>query len=286
MNDVEKDADKKLGGRRKRKQSEVVGSATDQVASTPVRTTPAPSYEVFPPGWQLKSPTRPLPPPPQPATPAQSGTPFYGMPPPSGGPVVRKETPRGGGRGGRRGQGTTPRSRKPRTNKQKTAFPIATTEAAFQQQQLIIQQHQQQQQQQHGYAKPISIPGMLNNSSPTSGSTQYEALNLVTSMPNNTAIPQSPTSSNSASIITAPKVVVVSSSSSPLTSGTVVSTINTKPSTTPVSSGQVTQILRQNLMSVSVPSTVAMSPYGGPLRMPNIPQVFPLVFLFYSSLFP
>ena len=288
VNDVEKDTDKKLGGRRKRKQSEVVGSTTDQVASTPVKTTPAaPSYEVFPPGWQLKSPSRPLPlpPPPQPATPSQSGTPFYGMPPPSGGPVGRKETPRGGGRGGRRGQGTTPRSRKPRSsNKLKTAFPIATTEATLQHQQLIIQQHQQQQQQhqQHGYAKPVSIPGMLNNSSPTAGSTQYEALNLVTSMSNNTTIPQSPTSSNpvnSASAIPAPKVVVVSSSSSPLTSGTIVSTINTKPTMTPVSSAQATQILRQNLMSVSVPSSAGMSPYGGPLRLPNIPQVL-VMFLF------
>ena len=178
--------------------------------------------------------------------------------------------------------------KKPQTLK--TAFPIATTEATLQHQQLIIQQHQQQQQQQqqHGYAKPVSIPGMLNNSSPTAGSTQYEALNLVTSMSNNTTIPQSPTSSNpvnSASAITAPKVVVVSSSSSPLTSGTIVSTINTKPTMTPVSSAQATQILRQNLMSVSVPSSAGMSPYGGPLRLPNIPQVLCHVsFLLLSSI--
>jgi hypothetical protein len=188
------------------------------------------------------------------------------MPPPIT-PVSRKATP-GGGRGSRRGQGTTPRVRKPRASNKsnqgglKTIFPVTadpsqfTQQFAHQQQQIIIQQPQQQ----VGFPKSVTISGVLN-STPN----QYDSVSISSSMPNN--IPQS-TVATSANI-TAPKVVVVSSTPSPLASAT--STMNTKPITTQITTSQATQILRQNLMSVSLPSSV-MS-YGGSLRLPNIPQV-------------
>jgi hypothetical protein len=213
-------------------------------------------------GWHLKSPTRPVQTAPMQTPPSH----FQGMPPPSG-PVGRKAT---SGRGGKRGQGTTPRSRKPRTPKQtnmagaaKTNFPIPN-DVAFQQQ---LMQHQQQQQQ-HGYAKPI----LLTTSSP--GSTQYEALNLATNSSTNMGGTTTSTSS-----ITAPKVVVVSSSaSSPVSSAS-----NVAKPTTPTSSMQTTQILRQNLMSV--PTTTMSQQYANALRLPNIPQVPINYFSLYKIMF-
>ena len=192
------------------------------------------------------------------------------MPPPIT-PVGRKATP-GGGRGSRRGQGTTPRVRKPRASNKvnqgglKTIFPITADPSQFtqqfqhQQHQIIIQQQPQQQQQQHaGFPKSVTISGVLN-ASPN----QYESVSISNSMVNN--IPQSTITTSSS--ITAPKVVVVSSAPSLITS----STMTTKPITTQITTSQATQILRQNLMSVSVPSS-AMSSYGGSMRLPNIPQV-------------
>ena len=194
---------------------------------------------------------------------------LHEMPPPVT-PAGRKATP-GGGRGSRRGQGTTPRSRKPRASNKlnqgglKTIFPITSDPSQFSQQfqhqqHQIIMQQPQPQQQHAGFPKSVTISGVLNP--PTN---QYDSIS-ISNMPNN--IPQCSIATSSSSI-TSPKVVVVSSASSPITSAT--STLTTKPIMTQITTGQATQILRQNLMSVSVPSSV-MS-FGGSMRLPNIPQV-------------
>jgi len=168
------------------------------------------------------------------------------MPPPSG-PVGRKATP---GRGGRRGQATTPRPRKPRaSNKvnlagEKATYPDANDVAAYQQQ--IILQHQQQQQ-----SAKLVVP-----KSP--GQTQFEP---ATNSFQNSVV-------NAAA--TAPKVVVVSSA--PSTLGANVAAKPTQSMASMMSTA--TQIMRQQPSTeTTITNQTPVSTAATPLRLPNIPQV-------------
>ena len=71
VTEAEKESEKKIPGKRKRKQSEAISGGSEVEPATPVKTA-SPPYEVFGPGWQLKSPTRPTPPTPVQPVPAQN----------------------------------------------------------------------------------------------------------------------------------------------------------------------------------------------------------------------
>lgn len=279
--DIDKEDDRKPGNRRKRKQSDVNDDQPQPIKSSP-------SYQVFPPGWHIRSPNRPTYPPPPPPPVEQPRQTAITMPPPSAPPIGRKGTP---GTRGRRGQGSTPRARKPRSMNKLSHKGVSSQSDPMFQQQMIIQQHQQQhqqqqqqqqfhqqlqqqqQQQQSNYSKPV-LAGVP---------TQSEALNLVTSSMsnsvNNLGTPQQqqqPPPTSIGPLTSTPKVVIVSSAPNVVSSAPpmmMVSTMTTKPS--PTSSTPSTQILRQNLMAVP---NMSAAYSAGTLRMPNIPQMISAAF--------
>ena len=71
VTEAEKESEKKIPGKRKRKQSEAISGLSEAEPATPVKTA-TPAYEVFGPGWQLKSPTKQTPPTTVPQIPAQN----------------------------------------------------------------------------------------------------------------------------------------------------------------------------------------------------------------------
>ena len=173
------------------------------------------------------------------STPTKSAH-YQGTMPPPVGPVGRKATP-GGGRGGRRGQASTPRPRKPRSSnklhpvgdKVGMSYPNSNDVAAYQQQ-VSLHQHQQQQQ-----PAKLAIP-----KSPVQTPNEPSANNFQNNSANSSA--------------TTPNVVVVSSASSTVNANVAAKSTMTQAST-------VTQMARQNS-----PSHTAAA---ASLRIPNIPQV-------------
>ena len=179
---------------------------------------------------------------------------YQGMPPPLG-LTGRRGNP-ASGRGSRRGQGMTPKPRKPRANKlnvanEKAIFP---NDVMAYQQQVIYQQQQQQQHQQHNLKQAVSATlGQFENSN-----------SLTNNNGNNIGVTNSQ--------ITAPKVVVVSSA--PPSVNVAAKPTQVAPSLTTTTT--LTQVVRSNsipVTSLSSSATTTFSTSSSAARFPNIPQV-------------